>query len=159
MKKVKLSLETAKKMYNSIDESVRAFALENFTKEELESKIYPENWGEVIKITTPVFYLSTLGDISDTKNYITRNHLNTKEQAKAVLAICQLTVIRDAYIGDWVPNWNDIDVKYCVLFIRNQPKIIKNLIERRFLLFPTQEMAEHFLKHHIELINQAKYYL
>jgi hypothetical protein len=43
----KPSLELAKKMYLSEDESIKAYALEHYEKEELEELWFPESWEEI----------------------------------------------------------------------------------------------------------------
>ena len=44
---INLSIETAKKMYLSNDESIKQFALDNYTEEQLKKKEFPKSWEEL----------------------------------------------------------------------------------------------------------------
>ena len=61
MKQVNLSLETAKQMYFSENQALKAFALENYRKEELEKKEFPKTWEELERINGT--YLTIEGNL------------------------------------------------------------------------------------------------
>lgn len=73
--------------------------------------------------------------------------VSSKKLAEAFLAMMQLMSLRQAWIGDWEPDWNNVNQKKA--YIRcggNELDVscITKVISRP-LSFPTQEMAEEFL--------------
>ena len=50
-----------------------------------------------------------------------KNLLPDRATAEAVLALCQLVQLRDAYNGDWVLNWDDEEQEwYFAVIITNE---------------------------------------
>lgn len=87
-----------------------------------------------------------------------KNTLPSKELAEAFLAMMQLMSLRQAWIGDWKPDWNAVDSnKYCIEGDGNYDFKITILSETRSSLsFPTKEMAEDFMNYFKELLENAK---
>lgn len=86
-----------------------------------------------------------------------RNVLPTKELAEAFLAMMQLMSLRQAWIKNWEPDWDDeTKYKYCIVFVENSPKLDKFWSCNKALSFPTNDMAEEFLKCFKDLIEKAK---
>ena len=81
--------------------------------------------------------------------------LPSEEAANAHLALMQLHQLRDCYRQGWVPDWNDLEFKYCIYCIRNYYKICQSMNNNYFLSFQSQEIAEKFLKNFKDLIKQA----
>lgn len=84
----------------------------------------------------------------------------TETEAKAFCALGKLIQLRDAWIEDWKPDWNDSNKhKWCII------NDIDNLViglygnTSRSLSFPTKKMAEDFLETFRDLIEQAKMFL
>jgi hypothetical protein len=71
-------------------------------------------------------------------------------------AFDRLYVLLQVYRDGWKPDWTDEEKKHCIEYLENTPKTLQLFITNRFLAFETLEQAEHFLKHHRELIEQAK---
>lgn len=92
---------------------------------------------------------------SDTPIY-TADQL-TQHEAKALAAFSQLIKLRRDWIGEWEPDWEDIDASYGVIWI-NKNKLQANAActPARSLSFPTEKMAIEFLKTFRDLIEEAK---
>lgn len=88
----------------------------------------------------------------------------TKEEATAFAALCRLIHLRDAWWGEWRPNWEEADGDIYVIYYNGDlDSVIVNEIETcynsRTLAFPTEGMADDFLNTFRELIEQAKMFL
>ena len=88
------------------------------------------------------------------------DHFATETEAKAFCALGKLIQLRDAWVGDWKPDWNDSNKhKWCII------NDIDNLViglygnTSRLLSFPTKKMANDFLETFRNLIEQAKIFL
>lgn len=159
MKQVNLSLETAKQMYFSENQALKAFALENYRKEELEKKEFPKTWEELERISGT--YLTIEGNLIHANDFeakiFNKNIFKTEEQAKAVIAMAQLSQLMHVYNDGWVADWkNTNECKYCLFFHSN--KIIKATFSdaRCFLAFKTSEIRDEFAKNFESLILEAK---
>lgn len=85
------------------------------------------------------------------------NEFNTEEEAKAVIALCKLIQLRDAWWGSWKPYWEDIrEQKYCICV--ECGKIIMGAWSTygKVLAFPTKEMGDEFFATFRDLIEEAK---
>lgn len=96
---------------------------------------------------------TTNGLVSAYKNYVP-----SKELAEAFLAMMQLMSLRQAWIGDWKPDWNNFkQQKVCILcnngeFVDGTPI---DLVSRP-LSFLTKEMARDFMNCFKDLLNTAR---
>ena len=81
-----------------------------------------------------------------------------KENDKAVRALCQLLICRNAWwkVLNWKPDWKDEDVKYCITNALNRVRTTSNHENNRILAFPTEEIRDQFLKTFRDLIEEAK---
>jgi len=80
----------------------------------------------------------------------------TEEQAKASVALAQLSQLREVYRQGWKPNWSDGQPKYCIEFQNNGVRINLWYNLNYFLSFQSQEIASQFLENFSELIKKAK---
>ena len=80
----------------------------------------------------------------------------TKKQAKASIALAQLSQLRDVYRQGWVPDWNDGADKYCIEFVNDELSISLFFQSNCFLSFQDVETARLFLENFKDLIEQAK---
>lgn len=88
------------------------------------------------------------------------DHFATETEAKAFCALGKLIQLRDAWVGDWEPDWNDDSKpKYCVKVEGNEVMIKIHYICQVLLAFPTIEMITDFFKTFRDLIEQAKMFL
>ena len=83
--------------------------------------------------------------------------LPDRAPAEAVLALCQLIQLRNCYNGDWVPDWEDDEIKYFIEFCN------KDIQKTGFfhsqsspLYFKTEELRDEFLSNFRPLIEKLK---
>lgn len=88
-----------------------------------------------------------------------RNVLPSKELTKAFLAMMQLMSLRQAWIGNWQPDWNDHTQLKAAIRCKDRSEFLviafKDLASRP-LSFPTEEMAEEFMNCFKDLLEIAK---
>ena len=119
----------------------------------------PKSWEELKEIGG--YYVNRESEIIRLNNSILTCEFNkcvvpTESQAKAILALCQLLQLRDRY--------NDgeklvIDGKtsyYSIGIIKNNIERCRYIENNCILKFKTEELRDHFLQHHIALIEEAK---
>lgn len=88
------------------------------------------------------------------------DNFETENEAKAFCALGKLIQLRDAWVEDWKPDWdNDSKPKYCINVEGNEAIINIHYICQALLVFPTEEMTINFLKTFSDLIEQAKMFL
>lgn len=80
----------------------------------------------------------------------------TENEAIAIKAFSKLLKLRRDWIGNWEPNWCEVEPKYCVTTVCNHLKIAKFCTDHHAFAFPTKEMAEEFLKCFVNLFEQCK---
>lgn len=84
---------------------------------------------------------------------------NSKDEAKAFCALGKLIQLRDAWWGEWRPNWNEVYTKYTIVNASGYIDSNTATFNSRVLAFPTKEMATDFLSTFQDLIEQAKMFL
>ena len=118
----------------------------------------PKSWEELEDIKG--YYVDTNCDVRDiaevgatAKN---RNVFATKKQAKAAIALAQLSQLREVYRAGWEPNWRDGNSKFVIT--RFDDNICKDVYVKTsyFLSFQTAEVRNLFLETFRDLIEQAK---
>ena len=86
-----------------------------------------------------------------------KNVLPSEKLTEAFLAMMQLISLRQAWIGNWEPDWEDeTRLKWNIIFLQNQVCIEDTLIKSRVLSFPTKEMATDFMNCFRDLLEIAK---
>jgi len=159
MKQVNLSLETAKQMYFSENQALKAFALENYRKEELEKKEFPKTWEELESVDG--YYITAIADVKYTKTSQIGNKnkdiFKTEEQAKAAIAMAQLSQLMHVYNDGWISDWSDSNSKKYTIEIFRECVYSNYYFEtKKFLAFKTSEIRDEFLKNFKSLILEAK---
>jgi hypothetical protein len=77
--------------------------------------------------------------------------------AKAVLALCKLIQLRNAYNGEWVPDWNNKGQnKYTITIIGNKIKADCVICCTNILYFKSAELRDEFLRYFRPLIEKLK---
>lgn len=95
--------------------------------------------------------------VSNRLNCPQANEFNTEEEAKAFLALGKLIQLRDAWWGDWKPDWKDNETSKFIIFCeRGVPVKNYSYTYQHTLAFPTEEMRNDFLKTFRDLIEEAK---
>lgn len=85
-----------------------------------------------------------------------RNIFATEEQAKAAIALAQLSQLREVYRKGWVPDWNNTnEAKYCI--IKTSGHLDKSMLwsSAHFLCFQSIQIRDEFLKNFKDLIEEA----
>ena len=81
----------------------------------------------------------------------------TPHEATALAAFSKLLKLRRDWIGEWEPDWEDIDASYGVIWIyKNKLQTNAACTPARSLSFPTEQMAKKFLDTFRDLIEEAK---
>lgn len=165
-RKIEIDINTAKEWYNSNNESLKAVALQAFTKEELKNSL-PKTWEEwaLENMGKGIYYINTSAGfqhgilLSEPSGY--ENSLNTRKDCEAHLALMQLHVLRDAYRDSYEKGWkpdvkNSDQYKWNIAFTNIGFELYDSCNITKFLSFPTRKLAEEFLKNFKELIEKAK---
>ena len=152
---VTLTLEKAKEWYQKGGE-LREVALQAFNENELKDN-KPRSWKEYCfqrsESKEKGFYINedsgietvTWPDVWCNGFNHWRNVLPTKELAEAFLAMMQLMSLRQAWIGDWKPDWKEGNTeKWGIIFEGDTLKVVFFRYCVMPLFFPTKEMAEEF---------------
>jgi hypothetical protein len=80
----------------------------------------------------------------------------TEEQAKASIALAQLSQLLKAYRNGWVPDWNKNEEKYVIYIQREEISKSNYASMPHFLSFQDRETRDLFLENFKDLIEQAK---
>lgn len=129
---------------------------ENIVFKEVKKEL-PKTWEELGKIKG--YYATSFSNISDINglaSYDFKNTFVTKEQAEASIALAQLSQLREVYRKGWVPNWKDVDYKYCIYFCNDLITKCTKYESSLFLSFQDEETRDLFLENFKDLIEQAK---
>ena len=119
----------------------------------------PKSWEELKEIGG--YYVNRESEIIRLNNSILTCEFNkcvvpTESQAKAILALCQLLQLRDRY-NDGEQLVMDGKTQYYSIGInKNEPIKQKSCWINMILTFKTLELRDHYLQHHIALIEEAK---
>lgn len=85
---------------------------------------------------------------------------NSEDEAKAFCALGRLIQLRDAWWGDWRPDWESGNkCMYSIDVHKNTVCVSIALELNSTLVFPTEEMCNDFLDKFRDLIEQAKMFL
>lgn len=88
------------------------------------------------------------------------DHFATETEAKAFCALGKLIQLRDAWVGDWKPDWKKVYNKYTIINARDRIDLNTAIFDSSgALAFPTKEMANDFLETFRNLIEEAKMFL
>lgn len=157
---IELTIETAERWYNGCDRELKELAVQTFP--ELEKKRLPKSWYDLKEIvgyytnsdSEVVACMKSNGAYANGPN---KNVFATKKEAKASVALAQLSQLREVYRNGWVPDWKDgSEFKYSIFFMGN--KIIEETLTTAsvFLTFQDSETRDLFLENFRDLIEKAK---
>ena len=164
---VKLTLEKAQEWYEQGGE-LRKVALQAFTEEELKPskpvtwKQYCDNYRGTIYWTDNESNIC-YSDIDITSEGLSdksaKNTFPTQELAEAFLAYMQVMSLRKAWIGGWKPIWGTtFNDKYCIVRYGDILTVedYRSSTFPRALSFPTEAMAQDFLRNFRTELEKAK---
>jgi hypothetical protein len=129
-----------------------------------ERPIVPNSWDECDKTNSWfIGYWSNLYLIERPNEQFTYNDINvipTKELAEAMLALCQLLVLRNETWkrdGNWQPDWSEESENYSIHYMWNDIDSDSCCYGVHYLLaFRTPEIRDKFLEKHRSIIEIAK---
>lgn len=135
-------------------------AKEQGVLKEKDSK--PRSWEEYVKMaeTVQIVPCDAYANYFDKRQRrITYDVFNSVNEAKAFCALGKLIQLRDAWCGDWKPDWSNDEVKYHVCIMVDEICIDKAIHIQHVLAFPTEEMAIDFINTFRDLTEEAKMFL
>jgi hypothetical protein len=136
-------------------------ATEQGLLKEKDSK--PHSWKEhaIRRCETNNFFSSTGVNDDDGEDVICDYDIfNSMDEAKAFCALGKLIQLRDAWVGDWEPDWtNDKEYKWIIQYDYSDVHIYHSFVVSRPLSFPTKDMAIEFFDAFSGLLGQAKMFL
>jgi hypothetical protein len=98
-------------------------------------------------------------DLPDYKTLDVRNDkftFNNQQTAEAFIALAQLLMLRNEYVGNWKVDWDDkTQIKYCVTDKLMVKLSYSTLYSKHPLSFPTEKLAREFKKNFQDLLNKA----
>jgi hypothetical protein len=119
----------------------------------------PKTWIELNKINGySIDGASRIEKLGDSVGCIdiNKNVFATEEQAKASIALAQLSQLMQVYNDGWVPDWKDDNYKHNIEYYIDETIIETRCSYSSFLAFKTQETAKLFLENFKDLITNAK---
>lgn len=179
-----LTLEVAREMYNSGNDMMKAFALESFSEEELQTPInnnqpetinnFPITYEEAVKqfdyLTRIGFNLNNfkVSEIYKDKTWpdyiwvsdVLNNENNVIEYCGAELVYLScLIIIRNAWWkldNNWTPDWTDKNTsKYIITSKHNNITLGLSETNNYILSFRTELLRDSFYHYFNELINKV----
>lgn len=158
---IKLTLDKAKEWYKKGGE-LKEVALQAFNEKELNP--LPRSWEEFCKnypTKNGECYINSCSDTVMTSEYaegrdieMNKNVCPSQKSAEAYLAMIQLEQLRNCWWNGWKPEWNSCQ-KHAIKWEGDNLTIFITTRIHAFLVFPTREMAEEFLKCFRDLIEKA----
>lgn len=144
-------------------ELVDGVAVVTFREKE---RMLPKSWEEFCEMV-PIYagecYIVANSDIEDRDVNVSRWHegdrnlLPDRATAEAVLALCQLIQLRNAYNGGWVPDWEDFSQdKFAIEFCDNEISCDTIVRVPEILHFKSEELRDEFLENFEDLIEKLK---
>ena len=119
----------------------------------------PRSWEEYDKAPNSE-RITTRARVFNGKDYTYFDSFNSEDEAKAFCALGKLIQLRDAWCGDWKPDWmNSNSRKYVIYHSGGKFSTDFSYETSNVLAFPTQEMCDDFLETFRDLIEQAKMFL
>jgi uncharacterized pyridoxamine 5'-phosphate oxidase family protein len=155
---VKISIETAERWCNGTNNELKELAVQTYP--ELAKKQLPKSWEELKEFNG--FYVDARLNIIKVDKYHTsykdnKNIFATKEQAKASIAMAQLSQLMKVYNDGWNPDWSEENSDNCVIFFDEEKlDFVTNTTQRGFLSLKDYQTAELFIQNFRELIETAK---
>ena len=93
------------------------------------------------------------------RNAYDYDEFSSREESMAFIAFGKLIQLRDAWLGNWKPDWDEVYTKYTIVNARGRIELNTATFNSRVLAFPTEKMATEFLETFRDLIEEAKMFL
>ena len=102
------------------------------------------------------YYESTTNQMHNPLSPCSGTEQLTQQEAIAIQAFSKLLKLRRDWIGTWDPDWHDSGPKYCIINMSGNLQISVFQSSYHIFSFPTEEMAEEFLKCFKDLFEQCE---
>lgn len=124
-------------------------------------EMFPDYTGEYYIEPNNIDKIRQVLDISECGKRTEQNAelLPDRATAEAVLALCKLIQLRNAYNGDWVPDWDfEEQEKWVITFVCCDEITITDSYNEAFspLYFKNEELAKEFLRNFRQLIKKLE---
>lgn len=156
---VKISIETARKWYNSEDDSLKGIALQAFSEEEL-SETEVKVWDDLLKLKNKSRG-AWIGDSSflhcncRIMENTDKNVFVDYKHAKSALAMAQISQLMPYYGGRITDEeWGNRDSKQVIKRVHNDITCIDTQCNYHLLAFHTIEQQKEFLKNNEQLVKE-----
>ena len=118
----------------------------------------PRSWEEYENTASNNVFLTSVYQLeNDDRAY---DVFYYEDEAKAFCALGKLIQLRDAWLGEWKPDWKDVTQnQYCIGVNSDCISIKCAVFQQRILAFPTAKMRDDFLETFRDLIEEAKMFL
>lgn len=94
------------------------------------------------------------------RNTYDYDEFSSREESMAFIAFGKLIQLRDAWVGDWKPNWYiNSKCKYTIETVCGKINKTQAFSINTILVFPTKEMRDDFFETFRDIIEQAKMFL
>ena len=140
-----------------VDMEKSKFGLETIIYFKPIKKQLPKSWEELKEIKghwidgdCEIYENDVIKCTDDTKNLFA-----TEAQAKASIALAQLSQLREVYRDGWVPDWNNCLMKYCIVKYQGHFLCENYYKTAHFLAFQSPEIRDEFFKNFKDLIEEA----
>lgn len=120
-------------------------------------KELPKRWENLDRVKG--WWVTEQANVNATNSNAEKGNENvfvTEEQAKASIALAQLSQLREVYRAGWQPDWKDRNQgKYTIVMLDGE--IDTNIMWRaaHFLCFQSEQVRDEFLKNFKNLIEEA----
>lgn len=128
----------------------------------LRKQLRPTNYAELLRVykdKKSFSYSAAFGEVveGEFEGFIGFGEFEDKETAEAFAALWMLLSYRKAWIGEWEPNWMDLDVdKFVIVVNKNEITNDTRFFVSCPLSFPTGEMRDDFCESFKHLLEVAK---
>ena len=123
-----------------------------------EKNCKPRSWEEYDKAPNSE-RITTRAGVFNGKDYTYFDSFNSEDEAEAFCALGKLIQLRDAWWGEWRPDWSNDERKYYLHVFDSEIRIGDSNYCQYTFAFPTNKMATDFLSTFRDLIEQAKMFL
>ena len=128
----------------------------------LRKRLRPTNYAELLRVykdKKSFSYSAAFGEVveGEFEGFIGFGEFEDKETAEAFAALWTLLSYRKAWIGNWEPDWKDLDAdKFVIVVNKNEITNDTRFFVSCPLSFPTEEMRDDFYESFKHLLEVAK---
>lgn len=128
----------------------------------LRKQLRPTNYAELLRVykdKKSFSYSAAFGEVveGEFEGFVGFGEFEDRETAEAFAALWTLLSYRKAWIGEWKPDWIDLDAdKFVIVVNKNEITNDTRFFVSCPLSFPTKEMRDEFYNSFKSLLEIAK---